>query len=54
MERRELLYESKNTQVSPTADGEVLSRRFRNEPTAVNEPKRGTIGSLGIDYCVAA
>jgi len=54
MERRELLYESKNTQVHPTADGEFLSRQFKDEATAVNDPQCGKSGSPGIDYRVAA
>ena len=54
MEQRECLYESETTQVYRTADGNFLSRHAKKEAPAVNQQTFGTIGSPGIDYCVAA
>jgi len=48
MERRELLYEGKAKQVYRTADPDFLVQHFKDDATAFNAQKRGTIVSKGI------
>jgi len=48
MERRELLYEGKAKQVFRTADPDLLIQHFKDDATAFNAQKRGTIASKGI------
>jgi phosphoribosylaminoimidazole-succinocarboxamide synthase len=48
MERRELLYEGKAKQVYRTADPDLLIQHFKDDATAFNAQKRGTILSKGI------
>ena len=48
MERRELLYEGKAKQVYRTADPDLLIQHFKDDATAFNAQKRGTIASKGI------
>jgi phosphoribosylaminoimidazole-succinocarboxamide synthase len=48
MERRELLYEGKAKQVYRTADPDFLVQHFKDDATAFNAQKRGTIASKGI------
>lgn len=48
MERRELLYEGKAKQVFRTADPDLLIQHFKDDATAFNAQKRGTIVSKGI------
>ena len=48
MERRELLYEGKAKQVYRTADPALLIQHFKDDATAFNAQKRGTIASKGI------
>ncbi len=48
MERRELLYEGKAKQVYRTADPDHLIQHFKDDATAFNAQKRGTILSKGI------
>ena len=47
MERRELLYEGKAKQVYRTADPDLLIQHFKDDATAFNAQKRGTIASEG-------
>jgi phosphoribosylaminoimidazole-succinocarboxamide synthase len=48
MERRELLYEGKAKQVYRTTDPDLLIQHFKDDATAFNAQKRGTIASKGI------
>src|SRR5262245_3158816 len=48
MERRELLYEGKAKQVYRTSDPDLLIQHFKDDATAFNAQKRGTIASKGI------
>jgi len=48
MERRELLYEGKAKQVWRTPDADLLIQHFKDDATAFNAQKRGTIASKGI------
>jgi phosphoribosylaminoimidazole-succinocarboxamide synthase len=48
MERRELLYEGKAKQVYRTADADLLIQHFKDDATAFNAQKRGTILAKGI------
>jgi len=48
MERRELIYEGKAKQVYRTADPDLLIQHFKDDATAFNAQKRGTIASKGI------
>jgi phosphoribosylaminoimidazole-succinocarboxamide synthase len=48
MERRELLYEGKAKQVYRTADPDTLVQYFKDDATAFNAKKRGTIASKGV------
>jgi phosphoribosylaminoimidazole-succinocarboxamide synthase len=48
MERRELIYEGKAKQVFRTADPDLLIQHFKDDATAFNAQKRGTIASKGI------
>ena len=48
MERRELLYEGKAKQVYRTADPDLLIQHFKDDATAFNAQKRGTITAKGI------
>jgi phosphoribosylaminoimidazole-succinocarboxamide synthase len=48
MERRELLYEGKAKQVYRTADPDLLIQHFKDDATAFNAQKRGTIAAKGI------
>jgi phosphoribosylaminoimidazole-succinocarboxamide synthase len=48
MERRELLYEGKAKQVYATADPDLLIQHFKDDATAFNAKKRGTIQQKGI------
>src|SRR5258705_11502109 len=48
MERRELIYEGKAKQVYRTADPDLLVQHFKDDATAFNAQKRGTIVSKGI------
>jgi phosphoribosylaminoimidazole-succinocarboxamide synthase len=48
MERRELLYEGKAKQVHRTDDPDLLIQHFKDDATAFNAQKRGTIASKGI------
>jgi len=48
MERRELLYEGKAKQIYRTADADLLIQHFKDDATAFNAQKRGTIVSKGI------
>ena len=47
MERRELLYEGKAKQVYRTADPDLLIQHFKDDATAFNAQKRGTIATKG-------
>jgi phosphoribosylaminoimidazole-succinocarboxamide synthase len=48
MERGELLYEGKAKQVYRTADPDLLIQHFKDDATAFNAQKRGTIPQKGI------
>ena len=48
MERRELLYEGKAKQVYRTADPDLLLQHFKDDATAFNAQKRGTILDKGV------
>ena len=48
MERRELLYEGKAKQVYRTSDPDLLIQHFKDDATAFNAQKRGTILDKGI------
>ena len=48
MERRELLYEGKAKQIYRTADAGLLIQHFKDDATAFNAQKRGTIVAKGI------
>ncbi|MCW5891882.1 MAG: phosphoribosylaminoimidazolesuccinocarboxamide synthase [bacterium] len=48
MERRELLYEGKAKQVYRTADPDTLVQYFKDDATAFNAQKRGTIAAKGV------
>ena len=48
MERKELLYEGKAKQVWSTADPELVIQYFKDDATAFNAQKRGTIASKGV------
>jgi phosphoribosylaminoimidazole-succinocarboxamide synthase len=48
MERRELLYEGKAKQVYGTDEPDLLIQYFKDDATAFNAQKRGTIASKGI------
>jgi len=48
MERHELLYEGKAKQIYRTADADLLIQHFKDDATAFNAQKRGTIASKGI------
>jgi phosphoribosylaminoimidazole-succinocarboxamide synthase len=48
MERKELLYEGKAKQVWSTSDPELVIQYFKDDATAFNAQKRGTIASKGI------
>src|SRR5258705_3488938 len=48
MERRELIYEGKAKPVYRTADPDLLIQYFKDDATAFNAQKRGTIVSKGI------
>ncbi len=48
MERRELIYEGKAKQVYRTDDPQLLIQHFKDDATAFNAQKRGTIASKGI------
>jgi phosphoribosylaminoimidazole-succinocarboxamide synthase len=48
MERRELLYEGKAKQVYSTDDPDCLIQYFKDDATAFNAQKRGTIASKGV------
>ena len=45
MERRELLYEGKAKQVYGTDEPDLLIQYFKDDATAFNAQKRGTIAS---------
>lgn len=48
MEKRELLYEGKAKQVYATADPDLVIQYFKDDATAFNAQKRGTIGNKGV------
>jgi phosphoribosylaminoimidazole-succinocarboxamide synthase len=48
MERRELVYEGKAKQVYRTTDPDLLIQHFKDDATAFNAQKRGTIASKGV------
>src|SRR5262249_11289931 len=48
MERRELLYEGKAKQVYRTSDPDLLIQHFKDDATAFNAKKRGTVQQKGI------
>ncbi|MBY0275792.1 phosphoribosylaminoimidazolesuccinocarboxamide synthase [Candidatus Binatia bacterium] len=48
MERKELLYEGKAKQVWSTDDPELVIQYFKDDATAFNAQKRGTIASKGV------
>jgi phosphoribosylaminoimidazole-succinocarboxamide synthase len=48
MERRELLYEGKAKQVYRTPDPDLLIQHFKDDATAFNAQKRGTIVHKGV------
>jgi phosphoribosylaminoimidazole-succinocarboxamide synthase len=48
MEREELLYEGKAKQVWSTSDPEIVIQYFKDDATAFNAQKRGTIASKGV------
>src|SRR5438552_18562306 len=48
MEQRELLYEGKAKQIYRTSDPDVLIQHFKDDATAFNAKKRGTIVDKGI------
>ena len=48
MEQRELLYEGKAKQLYRTSDPDVLIQHFKDDATAFNAKKRGTIADKGI------
>ena len=48
MERREQLYEGKAKRVFRTSDPDLLIQHFKDDATAFNAQKRGTIASKGI------
>ena len=48
MDRRELLYEGKAKQVYGTSDPDLLIQHFKDDATAFNAQKRGTIIEKGI------
>jgi phosphoribosylaminoimidazole-succinocarboxamide synthase len=48
MEQRELLYEGKAKQVYRTSDPDLLIQHFKDDATAFNAQKRGTIVDKGI------
>jgi phosphoribosylaminoimidazole-succinocarboxamide synthase len=48
MERRELLYEGKAKQIYRTDDPDLLIQHFKDDATAFNAQKRGTIASKGV------
>jgi phosphoribosylaminoimidazole-succinocarboxamide synthase len=48
MEQRELLYEGKAKQVYRTSDADLLIQHFKDDATAFNAQKRGTIVEKGI------
>lgn len=48
MERRELVYEGKAKQVYRTTDPDLLIQYFKDDATAFNAQKRGTIASKGV------
>lgn len=51
MERGELLYEGKAKRVHATADPNLVIQYFKDDATAFNAQKRGTIASKGILNC---
>jgi len=48
MDRRELLYEGKAKQVYATSDPDLLIQHFKDDATAFNAQKRGTIVDKGV------
>jgi len=48
MEKRELLYEGKAKQVYATPDPELVIQYFKDDATAFNAQKRGTIAGKGV------
>jgi len=48
MERRELLYEGKAKQIYGTSDPDLLIQHFKDDATAFNAQKRGTILQKGV------
>src|SRR5438552_2742337 len=48
MEQRELLYEGKAKQIYRTSDPDLLIQHFKDDATAFNAKKRGTIADKGI------
>ncbi len=48
MERRELIYEGKAKQIYRTSDPDLLIQHFKDDATAFNAQKRGTIPQKGI------
>lgn len=48
MERRELVYEGKAKQVYRTSERDLLIQHFKDDATAFNAQKRGTIASKGV------
>jgi phosphoribosylaminoimidazole-succinocarboxamide synthase len=48
MERLELLYEGKAKQVYKTSDPDLLIQHFKDDATAFNAKKRGTIVDKGV------
>jgi len=51
MERGKLLYEGKAKQVYATADPDLVIQHFKDDATAFNAQKRGTIESKGVVNC---
>jgi phosphoribosylaminoimidazole-succinocarboxamide synthase len=51
MERRELLYEGKAKQVYATDDPDLVIQHFKDDATAFNAQKRGTIEAKGVVNC---
>jgi phosphoribosylaminoimidazole-succinocarboxamide synthase len=51
MERGQLLYEGKAKQVYATGDPDLVIQHFKDDATAFNAQKRGTIESKGIVNC---
>src|ERR1700758_2791211 len=48
MDRRELIYEGKAKQVYRTSDPDLLIQHFKDDATAFNAQKRGTIAEKGV------